>query len=292
MKYEKEACDTCGHRWTRSAYAYAQSYQGFHCTLTESITKTRLFKYIENFTIKNWKFSDKKSDFFHISAQNIDCGYSLEPPRCIKVGFKGVKIMEVRFHDASDIVECINVQERLIWVCALRVCSKTPFCGLSRNLARNIHTCKPMKFSVRSYDKSVRVLRQRKLTVLAPRCCCCFLRKVKIHSFQCCVFAVLVYIVVQERHCWPESFLCDNCQQLCKWAEKVLILIRLRGCVDYPDIRHIIRVCVTNTLLPMSPPPPPPPHPPFQDYFTYIEPIVHQRWAKTGEPGEKPPDHP
>ena len=30
---------------------------------------------------------------------------------------------------------------------------------------------------------------------------------------------------------------------------------------------------------------------PFQEYFTYIEPIVHQRWAKTGEPGEKPPDH-
>ena len=46
------------------------------------ITKTRLFKYIENFTSKNWKFLDKKnSDFFHISAQNIDCGYSLEPPR-------------------------------------------------------------------------------------------------------------------------------------------------------------------------------------------------------------------
>ena len=45
------------------------------------ITKTRLFKYIENFTTKNWKFSDKKSDIFHIIAQNIDCGYSLEPPR-------------------------------------------------------------------------------------------------------------------------------------------------------------------------------------------------------------------
>ena len=42
------------------------------------ITKTRLFKYIENFTTKNWKFSDKNSDIFHISAQNIDCGYSLE----------------------------------------------------------------------------------------------------------------------------------------------------------------------------------------------------------------------
>ena len=31
---------------------------------------------------------------------------------------------------------------------------------------------------------------------------------------------------------------------------------------------------------------------PFQDYFTYIEPIVHQRWAKTGELGGKPSDHP
>ena len=70
---------------------------------------------IENFQIKN-------SDIFHISAQNIDCGYSLEPPRrggsneypqsmflsrnkknsvypCkpqfyyIKVGFKGIKII-------------------------------------------------------------------------------------------------------------------------------------------------------------------------------------------------------
>ena len=68
------------------------------------------------------KFSDKNSDIFHISAQNIDCGYSLEPPRrggsneypqsmcssrnkknnvypckpqfsCIKVGFKGVRII-------------------------------------------------------------------------------------------------------------------------------------------------------------------------------------------------------
>ena len=86
------------------------------------ITKTRLFKYTENFTTKKWKFSDKNSDIFHISAQNIDCGYSLEPPRrggsneypqsmflsrnkknnvypCkpqfyyIKVGFKGVKII-------------------------------------------------------------------------------------------------------------------------------------------------------------------------------------------------------
>ena len=43
------------------------------------ITKTRLFKYTENFTVK--KKSDKNADIFHVSAQNIDCGYSLEPPR-------------------------------------------------------------------------------------------------------------------------------------------------------------------------------------------------------------------
>ena len=38
--------------------------------------KTRLFKYIE----KRKKIQiKKKSDIFHIHAQNIDCVYSLEP---------------------------------------------------------------------------------------------------------------------------------------------------------------------------------------------------------------------
>ena len=46
-----------------------------------NITKTRLFKYTENFTTKNDNFQIKYSDIFHISARNIDCGYSLEPPR-------------------------------------------------------------------------------------------------------------------------------------------------------------------------------------------------------------------
>ena len=45
------------------------------------ITKTGLSKYIETFTTKKWKFSDKNSDMFLISDQNIDCEYSLEPPR-------------------------------------------------------------------------------------------------------------------------------------------------------------------------------------------------------------------
>ena len=87
------------------------------------ITKTCLFKYTENFTTKKrGKNQIKNSDIFHISAQNMDCGYSFEPPRrggsneypqsmflsrnkknnvypCkpqfyyIKMGFKGVKII-------------------------------------------------------------------------------------------------------------------------------------------------------------------------------------------------------
>ena len=86
------------------------------------ITGTCLFKYIENFTIKNGIFLIKNSDIFYISVENIDCGYSLELPRrggsyeypqsmflsrnekynvypCkpqfyyIKVGFKGLKII-------------------------------------------------------------------------------------------------------------------------------------------------------------------------------------------------------
>ena len=30
---------------------------------------------------KNENFQIKKSDIFHVFAQNIDCWYSLEPPR-------------------------------------------------------------------------------------------------------------------------------------------------------------------------------------------------------------------
>ena len=73
-------------------------------------------------------FHIKNSDIFHVSAQNLDCGYSLELPHrgssneypqsmflsrnnknnvypwkpqfyYIKVGFKGVKIIQVCFHD-------------------------------------------------------------------------------------------------------------------------------------------------------------------------------------------------
>ena len=90
---------------------------------TACITETCLFKYTENFTLKKMKiFRWKIPTILHIFDSNIDCGYSLEPPRrggsneypqsmfwrrnkknnvypCkpqfyyIKVGFKGVKII-------------------------------------------------------------------------------------------------------------------------------------------------------------------------------------------------------
>ena len=109
--------------WT-SLFKYLQMCLKFCWICSKHITKTRLFKYIENFTTKKTekKKSDKNSDILHISDQNTDCGYSLEPPcrggsneytqsmfwaeirkimytPCklqfyyIKVGFKGVKII-------------------------------------------------------------------------------------------------------------------------------------------------------------------------------------------------------
>ena len=76
---------------------------------------------------QKWKLSDKNSDIFHISARNIDCEYSLEPPHrvptiyvldrnkkinvypwkpqfyYIKVVFKGVNIILACFRDMFQI---------------------------------------------------------------------------------------------------------------------------------------------------------------------------------------------
>ena len=89
----------------------------------------------------------KNSDIFHISAQNIDCGYSLEPPRrggsneypqsmflsrnkknnvypfkpqfyYRKVGFKGVKAIYACFRDGIDFPFAISE----IWRCG-KICN-------------------------------------------------------------------------------------------------------------------------------------------------------------------------
>ena len=57
-------------------------YLHVHSLQNHPITKTSLFKtYWKFYHQKMKKNSDKNSDIFQISAQNIDCGYSLEPPR-------------------------------------------------------------------------------------------------------------------------------------------------------------------------------------------------------------------
>ena len=52
------------------------------CTLNRMFTlrKHTYSNILKNSPPKTDKFSDKNSDTFHISAQNIDCGYLLELP--------------------------------------------------------------------------------------------------------------------------------------------------------------------------------------------------------------------
>ena len=104
-----------------------------HIHRASYITKTCLCTRMQKISLSK---TIKTSDIFHISAQNIDCGYSLEPPRrggsneypqsmflsrkkknnvypCkpefyyIKVGFKGVKIIQACFRNGAV---CMQIQ--------------------------------------------------------------------------------------------------------------------------------------------------------------------------------------
>ena len=58
-------------------------YIAFLCLFTVFHYENTLIQIYRQFHLQKLKFSDKKkqTDIFHISAQNIDCGYSLELPR-------------------------------------------------------------------------------------------------------------------------------------------------------------------------------------------------------------------
>ena len=90
--------------------------------MISSVTKASLFKYTENFTTKNENFLIKNLIFFHISAQNIDCGYSLEPPR----------------RDNSN--------------------EYPQFMFLSRNKKNNVYTCKPEFYYIKVGFKRVKII--------------------------------------------------------------------------------------------------------------------------------------
>ena len=103
-------------------YFHAQHSLAWNLSCLSTLRKHAYSNILKISPPKNESFQIKKSDIFHISAQNIDCGHSLEPPLrggsneypqsvflsrnkknnvypCkpqfyyIKVGFKGVNII-------------------------------------------------------------------------------------------------------------------------------------------------------------------------------------------------------
>ena len=65
------------------------SIKGFpvclHIYILELLQKHAYSNILKISPSKNCMFSDKNSDSFHISAQNIDCRYSLEPLRWAEI---------------------------------------------------------------------------------------------------------------------------------------------------------------------------------------------------------------
>ena len=95
----------------------------FYFCSKHSITQTCLFKYIENFATKIWKFSDNLFFlFFQTSAHKIDCGYLLEPPR------RG---------------GCNEYPQSMF---------------LSRNKKNNVYPCKPQFYFIKVAFKGVKII--------------------------------------------------------------------------------------------------------------------------------------
>ena len=64
-----------------SCFLRIPPYKVYLSSLQLVLSALSLRKHAYSNRLKTWKFSDKNSDIFHIYDQNIDCGYSLEPPR-------------------------------------------------------------------------------------------------------------------------------------------------------------------------------------------------------------------
>ena len=113
-------------QWHHKTGVFSKRAPLCNCVLVVSLFPLRKHAYLNILKIlPPKKFSNKNSIIFHISAQNIYCGYSLESPRRVptiyvlsrnkknnvypckpqfynmKVGFKGVKIMQACFRDGS-----------------------------------------------------------------------------------------------------------------------------------------------------------------------------------------------
>ena len=79
-------------------------------------------------------FQIKKSDIFHISAQNIDCGYSLEPPQNIDCGYS---LEPPRRSGSNEYPQSMF---------------------LSRNNKNNVYPCKPQFYYIKVGFKGVKII--------------------------------------------------------------------------------------------------------------------------------------
>ena len=121
--------DFAQNLWLRSEYVSTQNFHWAKWYTNVLHYENMPIQIYRKFHLQKMKiFRKKNSDIFHISAQNIDCGYPLEPPLrggsneypqsmflsrnkknnvypcksqfyCIKMEFKGVKIIKTCFRD-------------------------------------------------------------------------------------------------------------------------------------------------------------------------------------------------
>ena len=96
--------------------------------------KTRLFKYIENFTTKKWNFSDKNWYFSYFCSKTY-CEYSLELPQQINVIFFFQK-RGSNIHAKETIIRQIStvLHKNMMWVLIRSPSARYPQCMfLQRN---------------------------------------------------------------------------------------------------------------------------------------------------------------
>ena len=82
-------------------------------------------------------FQIKNSDIFHISAQNIDCGYSLEPPRRCGSNECGYSLEPPRRGGSYEYPESMF---------------------LSRNNKNNVYPCKPHFYYTKVGFEGVKII--------------------------------------------------------------------------------------------------------------------------------------
>ena len=110
--------------------------------------ETRLYKYIENFTSKKTENFQIKTDTFYISVQNIDCGYSLEPPReNIDCGYS----LEPPRRGGSN-----EYPQSMFLRGGSNEYPQSMF--LSRNKKNKVHLCKPQFYYIKVGFKGVKII--------------------------------------------------------------------------------------------------------------------------------------